>query len=72
MNDIFKDCRKTFDKKRNRNGSQINELVEQQFIKNSKMFYKDKYGACSNENNLGSEVEVTFCSKDKGKKRDLY
>ena len=29
MNDIFKDCRKTFDKKRNRNGSQINELVEQ-------------------------------------------
>ena len=36
------------------------------------MFYKDKYGACSNENNLGSEVEVTFCSKDKGKKRDLY
>ena len=28
LNDIFKDCRKAFDKKRNRNGNQINELVE--------------------------------------------
>ena len=29
---------------------------------------KDKNGACCDENNIGSEVEVTFCSKDKGKK----
>ena len=29
MCDISKDYRKAFDEKRNRNGSQINELVEQ-------------------------------------------
>ena len=29
MCDIFNDCRKAFDEKCNRNGSQINELVEQ-------------------------------------------
>ena len=34
--DIFKDCRHAFDEKRNRNGSQINLLVEQYFIRNRK------------------------------------
>ena len=65
---FLKNYRKAFDGKRNKNGSQINELIEQYFIKNSKIFHKDKNGACCNENNMGSEVEVTFCSKDKGKK----
>ena len=32
------------------------------------MFHKDKNGAWCDENNMDSEVEVTFCSKDKGKK----
>ena len=32
---------------------------------------KYKNGACSDENNMDSEVEVTFCSKNKGKKRVL-
>ena len=41
------------------------------FIKNSKIFHEDKNGVCCNENNTGSGVEVTFCSKDKGKKRVL-
>ena len=68
---FFKNCREVFDGKRNKNGSQINELVEQYFIKNSKIFHKDKNGACCNENNIDSKVEVTFCSKDKGKKRVL-
>ena len=71
MCNIFKQCRKAFDEKRNRNGSQINELVEQQFTKNNKIFRKDKNGAQSGESNMSSEVEVTFCSKDKGKKRVL-
>ena len=30
------------------------------------MFHKGKNGACCDENNTGSEVEVTFCGKDKG------
>ena len=64
---FLKNCREVFDGKRNKNGSQINELVEQYFIKNSKIFHKDKNGACCNENNMRSEVEVSFCSKDKGK-----
>ena len=64
-------CRKVFDGKRNKNGSQINELVEQYFIKKSEMFHKEKNGACCNENKMGLEVEVTFCSKDKSKKRVL-
>ena len=68
MNDIFKNYRKTFVEKRNRNGS----LVEQYSMKNSKIFHKDKNGACCDENNMDSEVEVTFCSKDKGKRRVLY
>ena len=68
---FLKNCRKAFGGKRNKNGSQINELVEQYFIKNSKIFHKDKNGACCNENNMGSGVEVTFCSKAKGKKRVL-
>ena len=68
---FLKNCRKAFDGKHNKNGSQINELVEQYFIKNSKTFHKDKDGASCNENNMGSEVEVTFYSKDKGKKRVL-
>ena len=44
MCDIFKGCRKAFGEKRNTNGSQINELVEQKFTKNSKIFCKDKNG----------------------------
>ena len=41
-------------------------------LKIAKYFIKtDKNGACCNENNMGSEVEVTFCSKYKGKKRVL-
>ena len=35
------------------------------------MFHKDINGACCDENNMGSEVEVTFCSKDKWKTRVL-
>ena len=35
------------------------------------MFHKDKNGACYDEDNMGSAVEVTFCSKDKRKKRVL-
>ena len=35
------------------------------------MVYKDKNDACCDENNMGSEVEVTFCGKDKGNKRVL-
>ena len=35
----------------------------------SKIVHKDRNGACSNENNMDSEVEVTFFSKDKGTKR---
>ena len=70
MCNIFKQCRKALDEKRNRNESQINELVEQQFTK-SKIFRQDKNGAQFDESNMSSEVEVTFCSKDKGKKRVL-
>ena len=69
MCDIFKECKKAFNEKRNKKGSQINNLVEYQFTKNSKIVYKDKNGSCCDENNMGSEVEVTFCSKDKGNKR---
>ena len=39
--------------------------------KNSKILHKDKNGACCDENNMSSEVEVDFCSKGKGKKRVL-
>ena len=46
-------------------------MVKQQFIKNCKIVHKDKSGACSNENNMDSEMEVTFCSKDKGTKRAI-
>ena len=35
------------------------------------MFHKDKNDAWYDENNMGSAVEVTFCGKDKGKKRVL-
>ena len=35
MCDIFKDCRKAFDEKRDKNRSQINELVESYIVKNS-------------------------------------
>ena len=35
------------------------------------MVHEDKNGACCDENNMGSEVEVTSCSKDKGKTRVL-
>ena len=46
-------------------------ITEQQFIKNSKIFHKDKSRACGDENNMGSQVEVTYCSEDKRKKRIL-
>ena len=62
MCDIFKDCKKAFDEKRNKNRSQTNELVEWYLV------YKDKNVACCNENNMGSEVEATSRSKDKRKK----
>ena len=42
MCDIFKNYRKAFDKKCNRNGSQINELVEYQFTKILKYSIKKK------------------------------
>ena len=32
------------------------------------MVHKDKNGACCDENNMGSEVEATSCSKNKRKK----
>ena len=72
MCDIFKGCRKAFGEKRNTNGSQINELVEQKFTKNSKIFCKDKNGEQCDESNMGSDVEVTFCSKDKGEKYGVF
>ena len=34
MCDIFKDCRKAFEEKGNKNRSQINELVTQYLVKN--------------------------------------
>ena len=54
MCDIFKNCRKAFDKKCNRNGSQINELVEHQLQKIVKYSIKKKNGVCWDENNMGS------------------
>ena len=42
MCDIFKNYRKAFDKKCNRNGRQINELVEYQFTKILKYSIKKK------------------------------
>ena len=33
-----------------------------------KVVHKDKNVACCDENNMSSEVEATFCSKDKRKK----
>ena len=35
MSDIFKDCRQAFGEKRNKNRSQMNELVEHNILKNS-------------------------------------
>ena len=54
MRNTFKDCRKTFGGKLNKNTSQIKELSRPIFSKAAV---------------LGSKVEVTSCSKDKGKKR---
>ena len=34
-------------------------------MKNSKIFHKDKNGACCDEDNMGSEKQATFCGKDK-------
>ena len=61
MCNIFKDCRNTFDERLNKNRSHINtaNLL--------KMIYKIKNGACGKKNNMGSEMEVTSCSQDKGK-----
>ena len=42
MCNIFENRRKASSKKCNRNGSQINELVEHQFTKNNKIFHKEK------------------------------
>ena len=36
-----------------------------------KIVHENKNGASCDENNIGSEVEVTSCSKDKEKKRVL-
>ena len=68
MLNFFKDCSKTFDKKRTKNRNQINELltnIQQQII--HEIVDAATHVIC----NMGSEVEVTSCNKDKGKKRVL-
>ena len=37
-----------------------------------KIVHKNKSGACCNENNMGSEMELTSCSKDNGRKNVFY
>ena len=66
MSNIFKDCIQTFDESKAFE-SQINELLTPRFSK--KQFIKTKmlHAATHIENNMGSEVEVIFCSKVKEK-----
>ena len=54
-------CKKTFDEMRNKR----NELLTNIWLK---IIHKNKNDACCNENHMDSKVEVTSCSKDKGKK----
>ena len=61
MCNIFKDCRNTFDERLNKNRSHINSANR------IKIINKNKNGACRKKNNMGSEMEVTSCSEDKGK-----
>ena len=65
MCNIFTECRKTFDEKLNKNRSQINDLLINFYCN---IIHKNKNGACCDENNMGSEVEIIACSKDKWKK----
>ena len=65
MCDVFKDCRKTFDKNCDKNRWAVDELFEHYLVK---IVHKNKNRACCNENNMGLEVKVASCIKDKGKK----
>ena len=62
----FKDYRKTFDEKRNKNRCQINELLTN-IYKKYFIYTKMVHTATYVENNMGLEVEVTSCVKDKRK-----